>query len=66
MNYSAKRASAGKDIGQKGKNFNKIAASAAQKYGSVAAGNRVAGSILAKLRANHKGGMEAGHKHLGK
>lgn len=48
--YSAKNAAAGKDIGKKGKNFSKIADSAAAKYGSQAAGNRVAGAILAKLR----------------
>lgn len=49
--YSAKKAAAGKDIGQKGKNFAKIAASAGKKYGSAAAGKRVAGAVLAKLRA---------------
>ena len=49
-NYSAKRAAAGKDIGKKGKNFSKIAAKAGKKYGSVAAGKRVAGAVLAKLR----------------
>ncbi len=48
--YSAKKARAGKDIGKKGKNFSKIAKSAAKKYGSKAAGERVAGSILNKLR----------------
>lgn len=48
--YSAKQAVKGKDIGKPGKNFNKIATSAGKKYGSKAAGNRVAGAILAKLR----------------
>lgn len=48
--YSAKKARAGKDIGKPGKNFSKIAKSAAKKYGSKAAGERVAGSILNKLR----------------
>lgn len=48
--YSAKQASKGKDIGKKGKNFAKIAKSAGKKYGSVKAGKRVAGAILAKLR----------------
>jgi len=48
--YSAKSASAGKDIGKPGKNFDKIAASAGAKYGSKAAGERVAGAVLAKLR----------------
>ena len=49
--YSAKLASKGKDIGKPGKNFAKIAAKAGKKYGSVAAGKRVAGAILAKLRS---------------
>lgn len=48
--YSAKAARAGKDIGKPGKNFSKIAAKAGKKYGSAAAGKRVAGAILAKLR----------------
>lgn len=48
--YSAKKAAAGKDIGKKGKNFSKIAKSASKKYGSAAAGGRVAGSVLKKLR----------------
>ena len=49
--YSAKDAAAGKDIGKPGKNFAKIADKAAAKYGSKEAGERVAGAILAKLRA---------------
>lgn len=48
--YSAKAAHAGKDIGKKGKNFEKIAKSAAEKYGSEEAGERVAGAVLANLR----------------
>jgi len=48
--YSAKAASAGKDIGKPGKNFSKIASSAAKEYGSAAAGKRVAGAVLNKLR----------------
>ena len=52
--YSAKAARAGKDIGKPGKNFSKIAAKAGKKYGSKAAGERVAGAILAKLRAKKK------------
>jgi len=47
---SAKAARAGKDIGKPGKNFEKIAASAAKRYGSVEAGKKVAGAILAKMR----------------
>lgn len=50
MNYSAKKAAAGKDIGKKGKNFSKIAKSAAKEYGSAKTGKKVAGAILAKLR----------------
>ncbi len=49
-NYSAKRASAGKDVGKPGKTFAKIAASAGKKYGSATAGKRVAGAILNRLR----------------
>jgi hypothetical protein len=48
--YSAKAARAGKDIGKPGKNFAKIAKSAGAKYGSKAAGERVAGAVLNKLR----------------
>lgn len=54
LSYSAKKAAAGKDIGKKGKNFAKISANAAKKYGSKAAGQRVAGAILKKLRAKKK------------
>ncbi len=50
VSYSPKMASAGKDIGKPGKTFAKIAASAGAKYGSVAAGKRVAGAVLNKLR----------------
>jgi hypothetical protein len=48
--YSAKKAAAGKDIGKPGKNFAKIEKSAAKKYGSKEAGERVAGAVLNKLR----------------
>lgn len=41
-----KKAVAGKDIGKKGKNFEKIAEKSAAKYGSKEAGKRVAGAIL--------------------
>ena len=41
-----KKAVAGKDIGKKGKNFEKIAEKAAAKYGSMEAGKRVAGAIM--------------------
>lgn len=49
--YSAKAAAAGKDIGKPGKNFAKIAKKAGEKYGSEEKGRKVAGAVLAKLRA---------------
>jgi hypothetical protein len=49
--YSAKAARAGKDIGKPGKNFEKIAKDAAERYGSKERGEKVAGAVLAKLRA---------------
>ena len=49
--YSAKAARAGKDIGKPGKAFAKIAKSAAKRYGSEERGKKVAGAVLAKLRA---------------
>ena len=52
--YSATAAAAGKDLGKPGKNFNRIAASAGKKYGSAAAGDRVAGAVLNKLRKKFK------------
>ena len=51
--YSAKAARAGKDIGKPGKNFEKIAKKAGSKYGSEEKGKKVAGAILAKIRAKH-------------
>lgn len=51
---SAKAARAGKDIGKPGKTFEKIAAKAAEKYGSKEAGQKVAGAILKKMRANEE------------
>ncbi len=52
--YSAKKAAAGKDIGKPGKQFSKIASSASKEYGSKEAGERVAGAVLARLRARDK------------
>lgn len=52
--YSAKAAAAGKDIGKKGKQFSKIENKAAKEYGSKEAGERVAGAVLARLRARDK------------
>ena len=54
QSYSAKSARAGKDIGKPGKNFAKIEAKASKRYGSKAAGKRVAGAVLAKQRAKAK------------
>jgi hypothetical protein len=51
--YSYKAARAGKDIGKKGKTFEKIAKKAAEKYGSEERGKKVAGAVLAKIRAKH-------------
>lgn len=52
--YSAKKARAGKDIGKPGKQFSKIAADAAKRYGSKERGEKVAGAVLAKLRKGVK------------
>jgi hypothetical protein len=49
--YSAKAARAGKDIGKPGKAFAQIAKSAGERYGSKESGEKVAGAVLAKLRA---------------
>lgn len=51
--YSAKAARAGKDIGKPGKQFSKIAKSAGKRYGSEERGKKVAGAILARIRAKH-------------
>ena len=51
--YSFKAARAGKDIGKPGKMFSKIAKSAGEKYGSEERGKKVAGAVLAKIRAKH-------------
>lgn len=50
----AKQAVAGKDIGKKGKMFDKVAESAAKQYGSVEAGQRVAAAAMIKARAQRK------------
>jgi len=66
--YSAKAARAGKDIGKPGKNFEKIAKSAAERYGSKERGEKVAGAVLAKLRAKEsveEGEMEEGNDFTG-
>jgi hypothetical protein len=48
---SAKAARAGKDIGKPGKQFAKIAKEAGERYGSEERGKKVAGAVLAKMRA---------------
>jgi len=51
--YSATAARAGEDIGEPGKQFEKIAKEAGERYGSKERGEKVAGSVLAGLRAKH-------------
>jgi hypothetical protein len=48
-----------RDEGKPGKNFAKIAAKAAKKYGSKEAGNRVAGAIRKKILAKESRRSEA-------
>lgn len=47
---AAKKARSGADMGKPGKNFEKIAEKAGKKYGSKAAGERVAGAVFQKMR----------------
>ncbi len=66
--YSAKKARAGKDIGKPGKQFSKIASDAAKRYGSKERGEKVAGAVLAKLRAKEsidEADMEEGNRFTG-
>jgi hypothetical protein len=64
--YSAKSARAGKDIGKPGKAFGKIAADAAERYGSKEKGEKVAGAVLKKLRAKtNEADMEEGNEFSG-
>lgn len=58
--YSAKAARAGKDIGKPGKNFEKIAKSASERYGSKERGEKVAGAVLAKLRSKNESTDQGG------
>lgn len=51
---AAKEARSGKDMGKKGKNFDKVANKAAKEYGSEEAGKRVAGALFQKLRRKGK------------
>ena len=73
VSYSAKAARAGKDIGKPGKAFAKIAKSAGERYGSKERGEKVAGAVLKKLRADEneeveESGLQAylGKKKYGK
>ena len=51
----AKKAVGGKDIGKKGKNFDKVAATAAKQYGSKEAGAAVAAAAMYKgIKARKK------------
>jgi len=60
VSYSAKTARAGKDIGKPGKAFAKIAKSAGERYGSKERGEKVAGAVLKKLRANEGEELDEG------
>lgn len=51
---AAKKAASGKDLGKKGKNFEKIAAKAGASYGSAESGKKVAGAVFQKLRKSGK------------
>ena len=64
--YSAKAGRAGKDLGKPGKNFSKIAKGAAERYGSKAAGERVAGAVLNKLRHPKEDVTDEGNAFTGK
>jgi Protein of unknwon function (DUF3008) len=66
--YSAKKAAAGKDIGKPGKAFAQIAKDAAGRYGSKEKGEKVAGAVLAKLRAKedvNEADVEEGNEFSG-
>lgn len=47
---AVKEARKGKDMGKKGKGFEKIEKKATKEYGSKEAGEKVAGSIFQKMR----------------
>jgi hypothetical protein len=47
----AKKAKAGKDIGKKGKGFEKVASKAAKEYGSKEKGEKVAAAQMWKTQA---------------
>jgi hypothetical protein len=47
---AAKEAKSGKDMGKKGKGFEKVEEKAEKEYGSKDAGKRVAGAMFQKMR----------------
>jgi len=47
---AAKKAHKGKDMGKKGKNFDKIAEKAGKEYHSEEAGKKEAGAIFQRMR----------------
>lgn len=51
---AAKEARSGKDMGKKGKNFDKVAEKAGKEYGSKASGEKVAGAIFQRMRKRGK------------
>lgn len=51
---AAKEAHKGKDMGKKGKGFDKIEDKAAKEYGSKEAGAKVAGAMFQKMRKSGK------------
>jgi hypothetical protein len=50
----SKKAHAGKDIGKKGKGFEKVAKAAEKQYGSKEAGEKVAAAAMWKAAAKHE------------
>ena len=51
---AAKKAAKGEDMGKPGKGFKKVAAKAAEEYGSKAAGEKVAGAVFQRMRKGGK------------
>lgn len=51
---AVKEARKGKDMGKKGKEFDKIAAKAGKEYGSKEEGEKVAGAVFQRMREKGK------------
>lgn len=51
---AAKEAKSGKDMGKKGRGFEKVEEKAEKEYGSKEAGKKVAGSMFWKMRNSGK------------